>query len=1029
MKYKIILPVPAIALCLMLFSCTREKTGNANITKPLFVRQDDSLVFKQLMQIGTFRKADSLYMADSYDSAIYYFDKTFFRQTFNHNSDIKQQILNRAGYTYILKADYKNAALYLNKAFAYTSGKDSGLVNASTYECLGVLYDYTNQPDSALLYLQKAYKIYEKTIGDKNLKIVTLYNRLGHVYRYSFNDYYNAEKYLYKALQIFESLGPVKNYDLYLNLLHSLASTTNLKKDFNKALTYGLRNLQLAKSVKEGKRYLEICYGLLGNIYMGQQDYKKSTESFYNALEVNLGSINPNREYRVRWLTCLALANLTSKEFQNTILYCNQALTNIDPQNPDYISMAFSYEYLGSAFLELKQWVNALACLRLSLDLRLKKLGAKNFYTAYSYQMLGNYYKARLKLDSALYYYQKALIAGSEKFANLDFQTNPTVKEIRTNPGSVDYLNGKALVLKQKFSTCPKDTSFLLQSLKCYELADSLISYSRKTMETETSKLSYTTNSSEWYENAIDCAYQLYEVTKSNKYINQAFRFFEKNKYLLLLENLKTAEAAHKAGIPDSLAESERNLNVELKFVQQKLDEEQLKKNKDASRIQKMNEQVFEVMRKMEKLHTLMEQNYPSYYKIKYQEPSISVTDLQTRFMDKNTSIVQYFWGQNAVYVICVSRNTINFSKINDGPEFREYLNRYIQLSREVNFNSRVKYWEYATKAKYLFDKLMSVPMKGKDQKEAVTENLIVIPDGMLSKLSFEALVTSLPNTSKFSYKNLDYLIYHSNVQYAYSSNILLGKNSEHKRYVNKLLGFGYSGDDKDEADRLDNKELPGTYKELKAVSKYFRSSIYFGNKATIENFKDHVSSYDILHLALHGVANEENENGTGLIFRTEKNKEGNGYLNANEIYNLNLRAKMVVLSACETGLGKNFKGEGVFSMARAFSYAGCPTVVISLWNVNDRSTANLMGKFYKHLSKGEEIGNALRNAKLEYLRQSDEIGYQPVLWASFVAFGDMSPLQSNPNHIIWVGFAVILIFACVSLCYWIVLRSKRVGH
>jgi CHAT domain-containing protein len=1022
MKSKIILPALVAVFGLLLFFLFRGKSEKHAVMQPVIIKTDDSLVFRQLMKIKTYQKADSLYNADAYDSAIHYFDKTFFNQTFINNPKIKQQILNRIGYTYILKVDYKNAAHYLGKAFQFTNEKDTDLVNVNTYEFIGTLYDYTNEPDSALYYLQRAYNMYIKRFGDKNLNFVKLGSCLGHIYQFGFNDYYNAEKYLYDALLIFERLGPSRNYDLYLNILYSLTLTTKLKKDYNKSLSYGLRILQLADSVKGGKRYMEVCNGLIGGIYLSLSDFKKSIEFYNKALEINSRSITPNRQYRVNWLNNLALDNYKIGNYKNAILYCNQSLIDIDGQNSDYINLATSFYYLGLANQELGRWSKALIYFRRSLDLRIKNLGTKNYFTSISYGALGNYYDAREEPDSALFYYQNALIAGSERFNSHDLNMNPLVSESKQNPILIEYLANKASVLKQKFTDNSQNTSFLVESLICYELADSLVSYSRKTMETEESKLSISINSNELYENAIDCAYQLYEVTRNDDYITQAFRFFEKNKYLLLLENLQSAEAAHKAGIPDSLVESERNLNVELKYSKGKLDEEQHKNNLNISRLQKINERVFTLMRKLERLYNVMAQKYPNYYRIKYQEPNIRLADLEAWSKEKKTSIIQYFWGQHSVYSISVDRNHISFWKIKNDTIIRNYLGRYIQLSHEVNLNFREKYLEYSIKAQYLYGLLL----KGKIRPDGSNPgHLIIIPDGLLTKLSFEALVASPPKSTKFSYRNLDYLIYHCDVHYAYSSNILLSYHTgERKRYVDKVLGFGYSGNNLDDQKPSGNQNLPGTYQELKTVSRYFRCRLFLGKDATKENFKQNVSHYDILHLALHGVASEENENGSGLIFRADKNKHSNGYLYVNDIYNLGLNAKMTVLSACETGLGKDYKGEGVFSIARAFSYAGCPTVVLSLWNVNDRSTAELMGKFYKHLSNDEEIGMALRNAKLDYLRQSDEIGYQPVFWASFVAFGDMAPIQSRSFSIVWIvgSFSLIAGF----IVFWKIRMKGR---
>lgn len=126
----------------------------------------------------------------------------------------------------------------------------------------------------------------------------------------------------------------------------------------------------------------------------------------------------------------------------------------------------------------------------------------------------------------------------------------------------------------------------------------------------------------------------------------------------------------------------------------------------------------------------------------------------------------------------------------------------------------------------------------------------------------------------------------------------------------------------------------------------------------------------------------------SGVVLSLNGEGEEDGVLQMNEIFNLDLKADMVVLSACQTGLGKVVGGEGMIGLTRAFMYAGTPSVVVSLWNVNDRFTAEFMGSFYRHLKAGTSKVEALRQAKLEMFR-SDIPAYRfPYYWAPFVLVG-----------------------------------------
>jgi CHAT domain-containing protein len=498
----------------------------------------------------------------------------------------------------------------------------------------------------------------------------------------------------------------------------------------------------------------------------------------------------------------------------------------------------------------------------------------------------------------------------------------------------------------------------------------------------------------------------MHQLKNEKKYIEQAFRFFEKNKYLLLLEKLKMAEAANKTGIPDSLLEMERKLNVELKLAQDKLDDEQNNKRADNSKVLSLNAKVFKIVREIENMGTVFEKNYPNYFKVKYLETSIQLENLQVLAQQKEMNIIQYFWGTSSIYVISTSRDDVKFTKIKNNPEFGDNLNNFIALLQSPNVTSPEKFRAYSNVSHNLYEQVLQPALEPIMNNNKQIKNLTVIPDGLLTKLSFEVLTTSHFKATGIDYKNLPYLVYQFNIQYAYSSSILLDNSkADRSRNVNKLLGFSYS-----DLTRLPDPSynaLPGTATEMEVIRNYFRAQEYLGQNATKNNFIKNVADYDIIHLALHGTADEKNETDTKLIFRKGKDSE-NGLLNANEIYGLKLKAKLVVLSACETGIGKNYKGEGVFSVARAFSYAGCPSVVISLWKVNDQSTSDIMGNFYKFLSQGDGIGYSLYEAKLEFLKNADEYSAHPAYWSSFVAFGDMSPLKSRKDLKIW--FIIIFI-------------------
>jgi CHAT domain-containing protein len=163
----------------------------------------------------------------------------------------------------------------------------------------------------------------------------------------------------------------------------------------------------------------------------------------------------------------------------------------------------------------------------------------------------------------------------------------------------------------------------------------------------------------------------------------------------------------------------------------------------------------------------------------------------------------------------------------------------------------------------------------------------------------------------------------------------------------------------------------------------------YLGQQASKKVFLEMAGSYDVLHLATHAKANVKAGEFSFLAFAPTDSEPNNSLISVGELYNCSLNASMVVLSACETGLGEEVRGEGVLSLARAFAFAGARSIVCSLWSVNDKSTMRLMDYFYELRGSGQTNSLTLQNAKLKYLKENPGAGAHPFYWAGFVAIGE----------------------------------------
>lgn len=242
------------------------------------------------------------------------------------------------------------------------------------------------------------------------------------------------------------------------------------------------------------------------------------------------------------------------------------------------------------------------------------------------------------------------------------------------------------------------------------------------------------------------------------------------------------------------------------------------------------------------------------------------------------------------------------------------------------------------------------------------------------------------------TYKDLPYLIKRYSVHYEFSAGLMLQK-SKHKQASESLSIFLCAPVSFPEKDNLN--ELPGTASEVKDISDLFAGKNINGVLYTKQDANERVvksgklKNFSLLHFATHGIVDEKNPELSRIYLQDAEAEDGN--LFAGEIYNLELNANLVTLSACQTGLGKISKGEGVIGLSRALTYAGAKNIIVSFWSVADQSTAILMKAFYQNLLTNNNTINdyseSLRKAKLALMNNVEYSA--PYYWAPFILIGN----------------------------------------
>ena len=280
-----------------------------------------------------------------------------------------------------------------------------------------------------------------------------------------------------------------------------------------------------------------------------------------------------------------------------------------------------------------------------------------------------------------------------------------------------------------------------------------------------------------------------------------------------------------------------------------------------------------------------------------------------------------------------------------------------------------------------------------------LTQDALTEDEKELAMLLFYCLISPIARHEK------QYLIEDFTLSYDGSVRLLLELNNDFFNYdlPNYWVGFSpqYDG----------NKQLSSNTDEIEIISKMLNGKSFIGKASSKENLFLNNTDHSILHLAMHAEIDNNNPMYNKLIF-------SDGDLTSSEIYVSNNKANLAVLSACNTGFGKLEKGEGVMSMARAFHFSGIPSIIMSLWKVPDKETKKIMISFYKNLKKGLPKNKALQNAKLEYLKSTnDKILQHPYYWSGFVLTGNNQALPNN-NAIFYYVFGSFLLLILLFVIY-----------
>ena len=895
-----------------------------------------------------------------------------------------------------------NQAITIYRSFLEGTDTLSSSQKGELYFDLGAAYFSTTFSDSTIKYLQISLDEKEKTLSVTDTSLLRTHAVLGYVHRYEKTQVRQALKHYEAERAIIEANAQyIKDERKFYNL-YNLATSHRFIANYDRALNYVYRALDLESTRKGGDpENLANCYSAIANILTGKRKYSEATAYYIKKIELTIDAFGAGHKNLATDYYNLASNYLDLRVAEKALDPLEKALRLVEKQKR--ITVSDVYALYGNAMTLLGRYPEARSYLKQAVE----AAEGTRLLQASAYRRYARYHEALNQYDSAINCYQKAFQSLFPGFQPETLSSNPGLEYLKTDALSFSILSNKADCWYSKYLNTG-EISALEISNRTFELLDDVTDHHRNNYVLESSRLFFQEVNHIRYQNAMEVVYQLYQNQGDAKLLESAWQIMEKNKSLLMLEDLTAAENLTGLDLPDSLVEERNVLSKALIRAQKNLLDCELSENCSDSTSIGLRETISMNEEKLLKHRRLLEKEFSNYYNFTSDQQIIKFSEAISQ-LDESRAIIGYFSSKDHYYFLASDGRRSDFGRVKKDSLFNENVLRFIsEISGETLASNSIKvsFENFTTSSRYLYQTLIPEWINPKQHKE-----IIVIPDGDLSSVPFEALLTSTSSEGISNFAGLPYAIREHEFHYGFSATLWF-KNHQlsDSRNVNKFLAFGAANI----TNRPELARLSATQSEINTLMDIKGSEVYRNQEATEKNFKDHVNDADIVHLALHNINDYDNPLNSQLVFNEDNPEDGN--LHLYEIFNTIMNPSLVVLSGCETGIGKWQRGEGAYHIGRGFVYHGNPAMIISLWKVGDAATSGIMSDFYEAFNDRSSSTQAMRSAKLAYLERADEITAHPANWAAFVSIGDVKRTSESLSIVTYLGISILILSILVLI-------------
>jgi CHAT domain-containing protein/Tfp pilus assembly protein PilF len=855
-----------------------------------------------------------------------------------------------------------------NQALALFRELKNSKEEAITLNNIGGVYDSLGDKLKALELYNQALPL-SRSVDDK-ASVATALTNTGFVYD-SLGEKQKALELYNQALVIWRQLGDGVGEAGTINNISSVYDDVGEKQkaldNYNQALLLWRKT---GDKTSEAKTLNNI-----GLVYHSLGERQQALEFFQQALSIR-------RAVGDKAGIATTLNNIGSvysllEQKQQALSFFNQALT-LRQEVGDKLGTARTLNNIGKLYYSLGNKQQALNFLNRALPL-LKEVGDKGG-EANTLNNIGLVLALGVDKEQALGYYNQAL---------------PLRRLVGDKGGEATTLASIAFVEKERGN--------FDNALSNIEAAIKIIEELRTKIDSLELRASFFASKQDVYEFYIDLLMELHKKQPSKGYDGLALYASERSRARNLLELLSEANADIRAGVEQRLLFEERSLEHKLDAAEKRR-VQLLSNNRGEKQLQSLERDIAQFLEKYQQVKAKIRSTSPRYAALTQPKP-LNLSEIQQQVLDDDTLLLQYSLGKERSYLWAITKTSINSYQL---PKREEIESAASELIKNVTIpNQRGRQKKFATSAGKLSQMILE-PVSGQLGKK----RLLFVTDGVLQYTPLSAL--PLPNTTKSLLSVHEVVNLPSATTLGVLRQQLKGRKiapktlaviadpvfSKNDQRISKSgldavpqnpdnLASGTNYESNIQLDRL-----PFTRKEGSRILSLVPQSLstsafdFLANRKFVTNSQ--LQEYRIIHFATHGILNSLNPELSGIVLSLfdSKGKPQNGFLRLHDIFNLNLPVELVVLSACETGLGKVIKGEGLVGLTRGFMYAGTPRVVVSLWSVDDEATSELMERFYQGiLKKGLKPAAALRTAQLEMSQQPQ--WKSPYYWAGFTLQGE----------------------------------------